>query len=201
MLSAASRRGLTLVELMVALVILAALLKLAGPGFVNWTNNTRIRTMAEGVVNGLQMARAEAVRRNAQVRFQLMTSLDNSCALSATGTHWVVSMDAAAGACASTNMADAGASAPRMIHTRPGGDGASNATVSASGGNSSIAFNGLGRMTTSTSDITIDVANPNGGTCAASGGPMRCLRIVVTPGGEARMCDPRTTFNSTSEGC
>lgn len=202
MLSGLPRRGVTLIELMVALVVVAALMKLAGPGFSTWMQNTRIRTMSEGLMQGLQLARAEAVRRNAPVRFQLMTNLGNSCAPSLTANNWVVSMDSAAGACDSTNMADDAAPvAPRMIQSRPSGDGASNATVSASGSTSSIAFNGLGRMTTAASDITIDVANPTGGACAASGGPMRCLRIVVSPGGEARMCDPRTTFTGTSEGC
>jgi type IV fimbrial biogenesis protein FimT len=36
------------------------------------------------------------------------------------------------------------------------------------------------------------VTNPAGGACKTAGGdePMRCLNIVVTPGGRVRMCDP-----------
>jgi type IV fimbrial biogenesis protein FimT len=39
----------------------------------------------------------------------------------------------------------------------------------------------------------VDVSNPGGGECIAAGGPMRCLRIVVTGGGNIRMCDPTPT--------
>jgi type IV fimbrial biogenesis protein FimT len=206
MLNASAKRGVTLIELMVALVIVAALMKLAGPGFATWMQNTRIRTMAEGVMQGLHTARAEAVRRNSIVRFELMNNLTSGCVASASGANWVVSMDSAVGACNSANMADAGASAPRMIQSRSSTDGASNATVNATlaGGaaQTNVVFNGLGRIaSTPTSDIWIDIANPTGGACAASSGPMRCLRIVVSAGGQARMCDPRPSFNGTTEGC
>jgi type IV fimbrial biogenesis protein FimT len=201
MLSSRANRGFTLVELMVGIALLAILLAIGGPGFSSWLQNTQVRTMSEAIQNGIQLSRAEAVRRNAQVRFELMSSLDNTCAPSTSGRNWVVSMDGANASCASTNMADAAAPvAPRMIQTRPGGDGSRNAVVAASQTN--IIFNGLGRVTpVPGADITIDVTNPSGGACADLGGPMRCLRIVVTAGGQVRMCDPRAAFAGTSEGC
>jgi len=198
MLTRSLQRGFTLVELMIGVVLLAMILAIGGPSFSTWLQNTQIRNMSEAVRDGLQLARADAVRRNALVRFQLVDVLTNSCALSTSGKNWVVSMDSAAGACASTNMADAATpSAPRIVQTRSGGDGSSNAVVSADA--SSIEFNGLGRVTAAAADIAINVTNPSGGACAASSGPMRCLRIVVTPGGQIRMCDPRSGFGS--EGC
>lgn len=201
MLSARTSRGFTLVELMVGITLLAMLLAIAGPSFSAWIQNTQVRTMAEAVQNGLHRARAEAVGRNSQVRFELMTTLDNTCAPSVSGRNWVVSMDGATASCASTNMADAAApAAPRMIQTRPSGDGSPNAVVAAS--QSSIAFNGFGRVTpVPAADIAIDITNPNGGACAAGGGPMRCLRVVVTASGQVRMCDPRASYTGTSEGC
>jgi type IV fimbrial biogenesis protein FimT len=64
-------------------------------------------------------------------------------------------------------------------------------------------FNGLGRVTpVPAGNITIDVTNPTGGTCAtiATPAPMRCLRVVVTAGGQVRLCDP--AFASTDpQGC
>lgn len=201
MLSGRHQRGLTLVEIMVAFVLLVILITLGGPGFAQWLQNTRIRNASEAIQNGLQLARAEAVRRNAPVRFQLVNSLDNSCALSTSGPNWIVSMDSAAGACASTNMADAAApTAPRVIQSRAAGDGSSGVTVAAD--QSSIVFNGLGRVTpVPGADIAINIENPAGGSCAASGGSMRCLRIVVGTGGQTRMCDPRSSFTGTTEGC
>lgn len=201
MLTRSVSRGFTLVELMIAIVLLAILLAIGGPSFATWLQNSQVRTMSEALLNGAQLARAEAVRRNALVRFELTTTLDNACALSTSGRNWVISMDGAAGSCASTNMADAAAPvAPRMVQTRPSGDGSPNAAVAAS--QSSIVFNGLGRVTPlPAADITIDVTNPNGGACSAGGGPMRCLRVVVTAGGQVRMCDPRWAAATNSEGC
>ena len=199
MLTRSPHRGFTLVELMIGIALLAIVLAIGGPSFATWLQNTQIRNMSEAVKDGLQLARAEAVRRNSRVRFQLVDGLTNGCALSTSGSSWVVSMDSAVGACASTNMADdAAPAAPRIVQTRSGGDGSRNAVVAAD--QSSIEFNGLGRIATVPgADIAINVTNPSGGACAASSGPMRCLRIVVTAGGQIRMCDPRSGFGS--EGC
>ena len=69
-------------ELLIGIAIIGILLALAAPNFAVWIQNSKIRTAAESIQNGLQLARAEAVRRNAQVRFQLTTTLDNDCVLS-----------------------------------------------------------------------------------------------------------------------
>ena len=82
------------------------------------------------------------------------------------------------------------------------GDGTANAVYAAS--QSSIAFDSLGRVTQVpplADDIVVNVTNPTGGACVASSGPMRCLRIVVTPGGQARMCDTAVTDTSDSRKC
>lgn len=201
MLKHARQTGFTIVELMVGIALLAILLAMGGPSFASWLQNSQIRNASEALKDGIQLARAEAVRRNAQVRFELVDSLTSACALSAAGPNWIVSMDGAVGSCDSTNMADAAMpAAPRVIQSRAASDGSPNAVVAANA--TSIMFNGLGRVTpTPGGDITIDVTNPNGGACADSSGPMRCLRIVVGAGGQVRMCDPRTSFNGTSEGC
>lgn len=204
MLSARIRhcqRGFTLVELMIGIALLAIILAISGPSFGIWMKNSQIRNMSEAMQNGIQLARAEAVRRNAQVRFQLVTSVTDSCALATAGPNWIVSMDSAVGACGSTNMADdAAPAAPRVIQARSASEGSQSAVVAAS--QSTIVFNGLGRVTpTPASDITIDVTNPSGGGCMAASGPMRCLRLAVGAGGQVRMCDPRSSFSGSSEGC
>lgn len=204
MLNVVRERGFTIIELMVAIVVLAVLLAIGAPSFATWSQNAQIRNLSESVLNGLQLARAEAVRRNAPVRFQLTTTLDNTCALSTSARNWVVSMDSAAGSCASTNMADAAApTAPRIIQTRPGSDGSVNAVVAADV--SSIVFNGLGRVTTTLpvgqTVFNIALSNPTGGACRTASGPMRCLRVVITPMGQARLCDPSTSADIATQGC
>jgi type IV fimbrial biogenesis protein FimT len=202
MLNTRIPRGFTLIELLVGISVLALLLALGAPSFATYMQNRQIRAMSDSVLNGMQLARAEAVRRNSPVRFQLMTTLDSSCALSTSGRNWVVSMDSAAGNCGSTNMADAPSPvAPRMIQSRPGTEGTANAVVAADV--SSLTFNGFGRVTTALPGgqtvFNVGVSNPTGGACKTSSGPMRCLRIVITPAGQVRMCDPSTT--GTTESC
>lgn len=196
-----SEHGATLIELAIGMVILGLLIALGLPSFNVWLQSGQIRTSAESVQNGISLARAEAVNRNATVRFQFTSSLDNSCTLTTSGTNWVVSLDDPESKCASdpfTGDASA-AAAPRVIQKRAGAEGTPNAVVAAS--QNTIQFSGIGRVTpVPAGNITIDITNPTGGTCAASSGKMRCLRVVVSPGGQVRMCDPK--FASTDpQGC
>jgi type IV fimbrial biogenesis protein FimT len=181
-------RGFSLIELMVGIAIFAILIMMGLPTFAAWLQSSQIRTASDAVQNGLQVARAEAVRRNTLVRFQLTDTTGNSCAASTSGTNWVVSLDNPAGACATTPWDDVGAPAVRILQVRAGTDGTRNAVVAAS--QATVIFNGLGRVTpVPAADITIDITNPTGGACAAAG-PMRCLRVVVSGGGQVRLCDP-----------
>ncbi|QKS29208.1 MAG: type II transport protein GspH [Candidatus Accumulibacter similis] len=181
-----AQRGFSLIELLVGIVILGVLMAMAVPRFSDWLRNARIRTSAEAIQNGLQLARAEAVRRNATVRFQLVNTIDDSCALDTAGPHWVVSMDNPAGQCAS---APSDTAAPRIIQVRNRAEGSVQTLVAA--GQSAFVFNGLGRLTpVPAGNVAIDVSSTTGGTCVASGGSVRCLRLVVSVGGQIRMCDP-----------
>lgn len=200
MLKAQIERGVTLIELMVGLAIFAFLLMIGAPSFATWIQNGQIRTSTEAIQNGIQTARAEAVRRNMPVRFQLTDTLTSACALSTSGSNWVVSLDSAVGACDAAPSADLAApTAPRVIQVRAGSEGSANAVVAAD--QSSIVFNGLGRVTpVPGGNININITNPSGGTCAAATGPMRCMRVVVSAAGQIRLCDPR--FASTdAQGC
>lgn len=190
-------RGFTLVELLIGLAITATLILMAVPSFSIWLQNTQIRTAAEAIQNGVQLARAEAVRRNTSVIFQLTSTLDNSCALSTSGTNWVVSLDSAVGSCGAAPSADlASPTAPRIIQTRSGIEGSRNSTVLST--QSSITFTGLGR-TSAGATLSADISNPLGGSCAPAG-PMRCMRLVVSSAGQTRMCDPAAVAGST-QGC
>lgn len=197
-----AQRGVTLVEMIVVMAIAATLVMMAAPTFTGWVINSRIRTTAEAVQSGLQLAKAEAVARNTRVRFQLTTTLDNTCVASVNGANWVVNLDPNAdpdeveGAC---DSAPSDANAPFILQTRPAAAGSGNSQVAATA--ASVVFNGLGRpVPAPAGNITIAITNPAGGTCTSVGGDVTCLSVVLTPAGQIRMCNPAFPANDP-QGC
>lgn len=182
-------RGFSLIELMITIGVLGIVLMIGLPNLSTWLQNTQIRNQTEAVYAGLQLARAEALRRNVSVRFQLFSDLGPGCAAAASGKSWVVSLADAASQC---SAAPSDTAAPQIIQKRDGSDGTPNAAVAATGG-TLVTFNALGRVANAGAITVIDVANPAGGSCQAAG-PMRCLRITVSNGGQMRMCDPAVTL-------
>jgi type IV fimbrial biogenesis protein FimT len=185
-LSSHPRRGFTLIELAITLAVVALVVALGAPSFAAWIQNTQIRNGGESTLAGIKLARAEALKRNSPVLFQLMTTADSSCAPSAAGPSWVVSVVDATSHC---DVTDPATNPPLMIRAKPGSEGTANVAYAAS--QSSIGFNSLGQVTPApqNGDIVILVTNPTGGDCYPTGA-MRCQTIIVSPGGQARMCDP-----------
>ncbi|WP_187806963.1 GspH/FimT family pseudopilin [Aquipseudomonas alcaligenes] len=60
-------QGFTLVELMVALVVMAILVGLAVPAFDNFVLRNRLRTFANSFSASAQLAKSEAMKRNSTV--------------------------------------------------------------------------------------------------------------------------------------
>ena len=61
--------GMTLVELMIAVLILSIVIAKGLPTLLDYIGNDRIRAAAEEMRSGLQSARMEAIRRNATVNY------------------------------------------------------------------------------------------------------------------------------------
>lgn len=205
MLILTRQRGVTLVELMVAVVIMAVLLAFAAPGFGAWLSNSRIRSTAEGLLAGVQYAKSEAATRNTQVRFQLTTTLDATCARSTTSANWVVDVvDADSNVDSVENNCNAAPSdtvAPSILQVRAARETGAGIVIASS--SSQVVFNGLGRQVpiapaVTPSLVTIDITPAStAGTCVASGGRITCLRILVSPSGQVRMCNPNAPVGDT----
>jgi type IV fimbrial biogenesis protein FimT len=192
-------RGFSLVELIITLAILGILIALGASSFRAWIVNMKIRSTAESIQNGLQLARGEAVRRNTTVMFQLTTSTANGCALALVSPdladpNWVVSLADAAGLgmCGAAYLNEAYPVSdsiynpvPQIVQRRSAAEGSTSVKVSA--GQTSFTFNGLGRLS-AVPLPNIDV-KPSTGDCSG----VRCLRVTVTLGGQIRMCDPAYT--------
>jgi type IV fimbrial biogenesis protein FimT len=177
------QRGVTLIELMIALVILAVLMFLAVPSFTIFLHNQQVRNASEAILQGLNLARAEALRRNSSVRFQLVSNLTAGCALANNSLNWVVSIADPTGNCDD----DPRALPAEIVQKHSATDGTSNVVLAADATN--VVFNGMGRVV-GAGIGTINLSNV-GGACEHLAGTIRCLRVVVSTGGQIRLCDPK----------
>ena len=80
--------GFTLVELMVTVAVIAILAVVATPSMSAMLNNSRVTAQAEEMVSSLQLARSEAVRRNARVT--VCAGANGVCNNSANWNQWTV---------------------------------------------------------------------------------------------------------------
>jgi type IV fimbrial biogenesis protein FimT len=198
----APQLGFNLVEIAIAMVVLAILISLGAPSFGDWLQNQQTRAAAEAMLNGLQIARAEAVKRNAQVRFQFVNDLTSTCFLSAVNLNWVVSVGDPTSKC--DQMFDAALPGP-VIQSKSASEVSPNVImVIAPGGlnpANTVTFNSFGGVLAQNVDgsppITqVDICNP-----AITGSNARPLRVVVPAGGSIRMCDPSVTDARDARAC
>ena len=160
--------GFSIIELLLGMTIMAVVIAIGMPSYSAWIQNTRIRTAAESIQNGLQVARAEAVKRNVSVQFVLSD-----------GAAWLVGCETVNSTC------------PAIIQSRTAGEGSSGDITLVTDAASTVVFNNLGAVNASPTPFTrVDVDS----SVAAADRP---LRITIGVGGNIRMCDPSTTLSST----
>lgn len=201
-------RGVTLIELAVTVALLALLLVAAGPSVAQWMRNNQVRNTGSAILAGLAKARNEAVRRNQPVRFSLVSLTDSavmndSCALSAAGVSWVVSVYDPAGKCASAplDMRPAGNTTdPLIVEAYAGGVGGKHVVVSALLADNTTAahtvtFNAFGRVADAAPIDHIDIDNQ------VVSNDYRQLRIAIGSGGTIRMCDRGITDTNDPRKC
>lgn len=158
-----SQLGVTLIELMITLAVLAILVVLALPGYTRWIQNSQIRTASDAILNGLQLARAEAVQRNANVVFAFTS-----------GTGWMVT------------------SSNTVVQSRSAGEGSRNVVRTVAPATATrVTFNGLGRLGTN-ADASLPIASMvlDVPTTILSAADSRELTILISTSGQVRLCDP-----------
>jgi type IV fimbrial biogenesis protein FimT len=165
------QRGFSLIELTIVIALAGLLVALAMPSITTFIVNARIRNAAESTLNGLQLTRAEAVRRNAAVTLQI----------AADGMSWNVIADGA------------------TVQTHNAG-GNTNACIYDASWNcltlplpvTSITYNGMGRMIAPATSFAqlVGSANQNNRTM--------CTAVI---GNTPRLCDPRRLDNTDPQGC
>lgn len=86
-------RGLTLIELMIAVAIVAILMAVAAPSFEQAINGNRLGSAAGEISGALQLARSEAIRSNRRVVLCRSVNGSDCSATSATWDGWIVFVD------------------------------------------------------------------------------------------------------------
>lgn len=178
------RQGLTLIELMVTLAILAIVLMVGFPEVATAIRNSQMRSAVEVMSTALQTARNEAVKRNLPV---------------------VASYRATD---VTVTFTDTNPSSPNVgqvttiLPATPYGTNINPIPVV------DITFNALGQATDSLGVLTgVPATNyvfsPThiAGTCETVGGTIRCLNIVLQRSGQSRVCDPKLIFANDPRGC
>ena len=159
-------RGMTLVELMVVLAVVAVSATLAAPNLAQFVANYRVRAAAESMLNGLNFARTEALRRNTAVSFTLTPG----------GSGWAVRQ----------------VSSGTALLTRSDND-SPNTTVTSAGSVLSVTFlsNGLLQSGTQLSQVTVASSVDGSDTRRIDvygGGLIRMCDPAVTAADDPRKC-------------
>jgi type IV fimbrial biogenesis protein FimT len=195
MLSNNTQSGVTLIELIVGMVILSILFALAAPSYRGWIQNQQIRTAAESILNGAQLARAAAVNNNSQASFVFCGWPSSSwevLAASSTAPAPTLSLACGAGSTAAAGFV--------RVQERSGQEGSRLAQVAVTSvspqptlspitddGTRTITFNSLGRIVGGL-PTTIEVTTPTGD---------RPLWVTIRGGGNTRLCDPSPLLAAT----
>ena len=162
--------GMSLIELIIGVAILAIVMGIGAPSFWQWARNIQIKNAAESVTNGIQRARAEAVARNANVAFTL-----------AADSSWTVSV---------VNPAS-------VIESKPASEGSQNTTLAIlPAGATTLTFNNYGVAVPNVPasnaltrvDVTANGGSKNMRVTIGVGGNAKMCDPSLVPGSKPSAC-------------
>jgi type IV fimbrial biogenesis protein FimT len=187
--------GFTLLEMAVTMTIFAILVTLGVPSMRVWLSNSKVRSVADSLQNGLRLAQAESLRRSRQSVFYLTNSTTPQTSLTANagGNYWSIN-----------TIPSIVGEASEFIGA--GEVSAVNSGVTVTGGPTAICFNSIGRL------VPNGATGIAGATCALPAaapsmytinvpGADRPLNVLVALGGQVHLCDPAKSLSTEPDGC
>lgn len=192
------QRGLTLLELMVVIAIIAMVSAYAVPGLRTYSANAQVRTSATNLQLVLKEAQAEASRSFRQVVFFRTT--DTTCSATATaaatGNQWVIAMlplvstgTASVFKCGTLNEASSLITVTGPAVLCFSSNGRPTALPSSTTGVGKACNVGTGDQIIYGVDTTSTTPN------------LKKLQVWVTLGGSVRTCDSQRLSTAAADGC
>ncbi len=199
--------GFTLIEVLVTVSIFAILVALTVPAMKAWVANTKVRTVADSLENGIRLAQSEAERLSRQVVFALTN--DNPPAINFTavtsGPYWAIQTVPLPGTGEAPTLIASGvlSSAGTVVNIAAG-----------SANQTALCFNSLGRLAFNATP------GPGGATCTPPTAPVAAnntnntqpmftytvsvagadhtLEVEVATGGQLHLCDTSQTSTAAN---
>lgn len=193
MLKSAGQRGFTMIELAITIAIIGLLMALAVPSMSQYMANSKVGGVAEAFYAAAQQARTEAIRRNTAVEIAFTDQPPNSTSsetssLTFNGPNWLI-----------RTLPVPPATTPHIfIEGKAGSEGSGGTGATIASNASSLQFSAMGALVGS-GQVTVDFTHPSGA-CAPTGN-IRCQRVLISPGGQARLCDPAATAAGDTRKC
>jgi type IV fimbrial biogenesis protein FimT len=183
------QRGVSLVELVIAVAVLGVILAVAYPSFTLLLANQRIKTATESLRAGLQFARIEALRRGQGVSFD-MSSLNSS---------WTVGCEIPVD---DDNDGDGLPDCPGEIQFSAStvAGGVQNITITTDGGGVAT-FSPVGLVRQVNRDGSVPFTQINVTVPNISSAGLVPLRVVLPAGGLSRICDPAISDAGDTRKC
>ncbi len=160
-----------MIELMIAVVIMTIILAIAGPNYMSWMGNVRVKGVGEGLHFAVLKAKAEAIKRNEYVKIVINAD-----------TSWEI-VDRAG----------------NTIDQKPSEEATVGVAVDANG--DAVTFNSMGMVVAnedgSVTITSLDV-NPSD---AGNVGIVKSLNLQVNDGGTIFLCDKGVSDESNPAFC
>lgn len=173
----ATQQGLSLIELIVSLTIMAVLAVMAAPSYNSLMDGWKVTAVSKDIIAGLQLARGEAIRRNTKVSFSVDT----------TTNHWIVTESTTGVTITAICVSPPSGYVRQSCEPNPQLTNTANFTY--------VVFNSQGwrDSTDSTADPTMTLSAPSTSTTQ--------VKITIGVGGQIRSCDPTITSATDIRAC